>query len=254
MSKLILRKCIYGADTDNSFFKTSAIKFEEGWVIVGFVGELNDYYRIPAGYQNLKIVGIVGDAYKSMKDYKFASLEEIYTPSITFEEESMLFIFPADRQVGKLPKIYPTFNSYKRGAVQKMSSYNGVFMCYDEKLDSNKIAVSMSGATRDYNYTSVGRINLDYKVYFKDEYLGTEKSLLPLWLNASSEHFDKLKLGKYVYDKHSKIPFEDVKKHFDNYKCVFGWVRHNYSDNPCSYLSIAFNTIQGTDVVIDAKS
>ena len=249
MSKIIIRKCVYFSDSDKRGFKTPDIKRSYGWVVVGFVGELGGTYKIPSSHEGMPIIGIVGEAYESMKEYGKASNGGTYFyPSISIDVDSMIFVMPAARKKDK-PRIYPAFS------LSGYPYYAPSYFCYDT---TNEVATALTEATGgriDYLYTSLGKVDLYVEKTQNGKVVDKEKYLLSLSLDISPSKMDEYKIGKYFQSPVYKISFKEISKVFDNKSSVFAWVKMNYTrdDRDTHNMAFAFNTILGTDDCIDAE-
>ena len=249
MQGIIIRGCAYLANCDKDGYKTEEISLNEGWVIVGIVGEMNGVYRIPSSYKDLPIIGLVSEAYESMKEYyREESARETFNPYLIFEGAQPLFVMPAPRRSGK-PKIYPWYH------VSESKSYRCNFFTPDTSLSSAKNLLEVMGR-EDYLYSALGEIDLSIEERTKDgRRLGKKEYPIDLPIDSSPDKMKKHKVGKYLYNPEYRFEFEEITPFFDERKSVFAWVKRckTRKESEDKTMLFAFNTIPGTDEFVECK-
>lgn len=248
MSKIIIRKCAYVANQDDSGFRTESFDLKYGYVVVGLVGELYGTYNIPAKHNGLPIIGIVNDAYETMKEYgKKSHAGNYFYPSISIDRDTMLFVMPARRKKDR-PRVYPSFG------VNGYPYYAPSYFCYDPSNEINEKMAEICGGETDYLYTSLGKIDIGVEKREGGRVVGKDDYIINMTLTSSPSVMDEYKLGKYLCSPAHNFTFEQIKNIFNENKSVFVWMKMNYTRDGSgnNTMSFVFNTILGTDDCISA--
>lgn len=264
---------------------SGSMKILQGWVVIGFLGPADRTYILPETFNGLPIIGIDYLAYETLNEYQQTQYEGCYNSShlrmaVCFSTNRVKFVFPPRRYSDRKRVDVDYYTLYTAGVpsvvnnkVNRAFFFNGCMFSYSTKSDTLLSAlIRNTGCPRDHGYTFVRQIRDHYYVMRKGV---REKVTVDVGLDQSTKatyqtchpegwnlldkiwpdpmftfgySWDMLRVGKY-FRVPEGIPL-NVSQVFDQKESVLCFMQDFNGNN----YPFAFNTIKGTDVIINCAS